>query len=103
VAGRPIAGADVVVGHQAVRSVGQRLLDAADPAIIEQIAKVVVTVAGGVSVTAVRARRVGHRLPPRVRLRVDGTMQVTDAHAMAEALHHEHLHHAPCGSGSSPN
>lgn len=114
VVGLIIAGAIVVVGYQAVRSVGQRLLDAVDPAIIEQITTIIGTVTGVVDVTEVRARWVGHRLLAQVRLSVDGTLQVTEAHAIAEEVHHELLHHVPnlseaivhvdpSGTGSDPH
>ena len=95
VVGLLIAGAIVVVGYQAVRSVGQRLLDAVDPAIIEQITTIVGTAAGVAAVTEVRARWVGHRLLAQVRLSVDGTLQITEAHAIAEEAHHELLHQVP--------
>jgi cation diffusion facilitator family transporter len=92
VVGLVITAAIVVVGYQAVQSVGQRLLDAVDPVIVERITTVVGTVAGVVSVTEVRARWVGHRLLAQVRLSVDGTLPVTMAHEIAEAAHHELLH-----------
>jgi cation diffusion facilitator family transporter len=95
VVGLVITGAIVGVGYQAVRSVGQRLLDAVDPAIIERITTVVGTVAGVVAITEVRARWVGHRLLAQVRLSVDGTLRVTEAHGIAEDVHHELLHHVP--------
>jgi len=114
VVGLIIAGAIVVVGYQAVQSVGQRLLDAVDPAIIGQIRTIIGTVQGVVAVTEVRARWVGHRLLAQVRLSVDGTLQVTQAHAIAEEVHHELLHHVPnlseaivhvdpSGTGSDPH
>lgn len=114
VVGLVITGAIVVVGYQAVRSVGQRLLDAVDPAIIEQISTIVGSVNGVVAVTEVRARWVGHRLLAQVRLSVDGTLPVTEAHGIAEDVHHELLHHVPnlseaivhvdpSGTGSDPH
>jgi cation diffusion facilitator family transporter len=92
VVGLVIAAAIVVVGYQAVRSVGQRLLDAVDPSIVEQIAAVVGAVDGVASVTEVRARWNGHRLLAQVRLSVDGTFTVTRAHEIAEVAHHQLLH-----------
>jgi len=114
VVGLVITGAIMVVGYQAVRSVGQRLLDAVDPAIIEQISTIVGSVDGVIAVTEVRARWVGHRLLAQVRLSVDGMLQVTTAHAIAEEVHHEMLHHVPnlseaivhvdpSGTGSDPH
>ena len=93
VVGLIITAAIVVVGFQSVRSVGQRLLDAVDPAIVERISEVVGAVNGVVSVTEVRARWAGHRLLAQVRLSVDGGLSVTSAHDIAEAANHELLHH----------
>jgi cation diffusion facilitator family transporter len=95
VVGLLITAAIVVVGYQAVRSVGQRLLDAVDPDVIEQISTVAEGVDGVITVTEVRARWVGHRLLAQVRLSVDGRLSVTRAHRIAEEVHHELLHHVP--------
>jgi len=87
-----ITAAILIVGYQAVRSVGQRLLDAVDPAIVERITRSVAAVDGVVQVTEVRARWAGHRLLAQVRLSVDGDSSVTKAHEIAEAAHHALLH-----------
>jgi cation diffusion facilitator family transporter len=91
--GLVITAAILAVGYQAARSVGQRLLDAVDPAIVVRIAETVAAVEGVMAVTEVRARWVGHRLLAQVRLSVDGGMSVTTAHAIAETAQHELLHH----------
>jgi cation diffusion facilitator family transporter len=92
VVGLLITSAILIVGYQAVRSVGQRLLDAVDPAIVERIYKSVAAVDGVVEVTEVKARWAGHRLLAQVRLSVDGRSSVTTAHEIAEASHHALLH-----------
>jgi cation diffusion facilitator family transporter len=93
VIGLLIAAAIVVVGYRALRSVGQRLLDAVDPDVVEQITTVASEVEGVRAVTEVRARWAGHRLLAQVRLSVDGGLPVTRAHSIAETVHHELLHH----------
>ena len=93
VVGLVITAAILVVGYQAARSVGQRLLDAVDPAIVARISETVAAVEGVVAVTEVRARWMGHRLLAQVRLSVDGALPVTGAHEIAEVAHHELLHH----------
>ena len=114
VVGLVITAAIVIVGYQAVRSVGQRLLDAVDPAIVQRISTVVGAVDGVASVTEVRARWAGHRLLAQVRLSVDGGLSVTVAHDIAEVAHHELLHQVsnlseaiihvdPSGSGIDPH
>jgi cation diffusion facilitator family transporter len=95
VVGLVISVAILVVGYQAARSVGQRLLDAVDPAIVTRISKSVAGVEGVKAVTEVRARWVGHRLLAQVRLSVDGALPVTKAHDIAEVAQHELLHHIP--------
>ncbi len=114
VVGLVITAAIVIVGYQAVRSVGQRLLDAVDPAIVQRISTVVGAVDGVESVTEVRARWAGHRLLAQVRLSVDGDLSVIRAHEIAEVAHHELLHHVsnlseaiihvdPSGPGIDPH
>jgi cation diffusion facilitator family transporter len=93
VVGLVISAAILVVGYQAARSVGQRLLDAVDPAVVARISETGAAVEGVVAVTEVRARWVGHRLLAQVRLSVDGSLPVTRAHDIAELAHHELLHH----------
>jgi cation diffusion facilitator family transporter len=93
VVGLVITAAILVVGYQAARSVGQRLLDAVDPAIVTRISETVAAVDGVVAVTEVRARWMGHRLLAQVRLSVDGAQPVARGHEIAEVVHHELLHH----------
>jgi cation diffusion facilitator family transporter len=95
VVGLVITGAILVVGYQAAKSVGQRLLDAVDPGIVARISTTVAAVDGVMAVTEVRARWMGHRLLAQVRLSVDGALPITRAHEIAEVAHHELLHHVP--------
>ena len=112
--GLVIAAAIVVVGYQAAKSVGQRLLDAVDPDIVARISQTVAAVDGVVTVSEVRARWMGHRLLAQVRLSVDGSLSVAEAHEIAEIAHHELLHHVsnlsdaivhvdPAGVGVDPH
>jgi cation diffusion facilitator family transporter len=114
VAGLVIASAIAVVGWQAVRSIGGRLLDAVDPSVIEHIREVSATTPGVIAVSDVRARWMGHRLLAQVRLGVDGALSVTAAHGIAEEAHHRLLHEVanlsdaiihvdPEGTGSDPH
>jgi cation diffusion facilitator family transporter len=114
VVGLLITGAIVVVGWGAVRSVGQRLLDAVDPALVDTIVATVSAVDGVASVTEVRARWSGHRLLAQVRLGVDSTLSVAAAHEVAEEANHALLHEIPklsdaiihvdpVGSGNNPH
>jgi cation diffusion facilitator family transporter len=95
VVGLLITAAILIVGYRAARSVGQRLLDAVDPAIVKRISETVEAVGGVIAVTEVRARWAGHRLLAQVLLNVDGALSVTRAHEIAEVAHHELLHPVP--------
>ena len=90
--GLVITSAIVVVGYQAARGVGQRLLDAVDPAIVDAIRETVTHVPGVIDVTQVRARWAGHRLLAQLRLGVEGNLTVAAAHEIGEVAHHELLH-----------
>jgi cation diffusion facilitator family transporter len=95
VVGLMIAAAILLVLVRTVRSVGQRLLDAVDPAIIDQISRSIGVQSGVNAVSEVRARWVGHRLFAQVRMSVDGRLTVTEAHGIAEAAYHQLLHDVP--------
>lgn len=114
VVGLVIAAAIAVVGWQAARSISWRLLDAVDPSLIDEIRGVAATTPGVITVSEVRARWMGHRLLAQVRLGVDGTLRVTEAHDIADQAHHRLLHEVtnlsdaiihvdPEGSGSDPH
>jgi len=75
-------------------NIGQRLLDAVDPKVIEHIAEAA-AVDGVEEVSEVQARWIGHRLFAQVRLSVPGSISVTEAHAVAEASLHRLLHDVP--------
>jgi cation diffusion facilitator family transporter len=90
-----IALAILLVLVRTIRSVGQRLLDAVDPAVVDAITVSVTAQPGVEAVTEVRARWVGHRLFAQVRLSVAGSLAVTDAHEIAEAAYHRLLHDVP--------
>lgn len=95
VVGLVITVAIVIVGYQAARSVGQRLLDAVDPYVNDEIRATVTHVPGVFEVTEIRARWAGHRLLAQVRLGVDEGLSVAAAHDIAELAHHELLHAIP--------
>jgi cation diffusion facilitator family transporter len=95
VVGLVISLAILLVLVRTVRSVGQRLLDAVDPAIIDHITKSIAAQPGVDAVSEVRARWVGHRLFAQVRMSVDGSLTVIDAHQIAEAAYHQLLHDVP--------
>ena len=95
VIGLVIAVLIAMVGLQAGRRVGQRLLDAVDPELTRQITKTVAAVKGVEGVTEVRVRWAGHRLLAQVRLSVESSLTVNKAHQIAEDASHSLLHAVP--------
>lgn len=61
-------------------SIGQRLMDAVDPALVIQAEHILGHVKGVVGVGDVRIRWVGHRLHAEIRLVVDRGLSVVAAH-----------------------
>jgi divalent metal cation (Fe/Co/Zn/Cd) transporter len=93
--GLVIAGVILVVLVRTALSIGQRLLDAVNPQIVDQVGESVASVGGVEGVSEVKARWIGHRLFAQVRLSVDGSLRVTQGHAIAEAALHQLLHDVP--------
>jgi cation diffusion facilitator family transporter len=95
VAGLAIAVGIVVVLVQAAKGVGERLLDAVSPELVDRAEKVVREVAGVQDVSELRIRWIGHRLHAEVRITVDRDLDVARAHDIAEEAHHALLHDLP--------
>lgn len=92
VVGLVIAAAIAVVGWRAARTITWRLLEAVDPEVVDRIRRVAGATPGVVVVSEARARWVGHRLFAQVRLGVDASLTVAQAHGIAEEAHHRLLH-----------
>ncbi|MGH9222439.1 MAG: cation diffusion facilitator family transporter [Acidimicrobiales bacterium] len=95
VVGLLIAVAIVVVLVQAARGVGERLLDAVQPELVDQAEKIVAAVPGVQTVGELRIRWIGHRLQAETRIVVDRDLDVAQAHGIAEDAHHALLHELP--------
>ena len=75
--------------RSAVRQVGARLMDAVDPALVDQATAAVASVAGVVGVRELRIRWIGHTLRAEVDATVDPSLSVSEAHDIA---HHAETH-----------
>jgi cation diffusion facilitator family transporter len=95
VVGLVIAAVILVVLVRTAGSIGQRVLDAVDPQIVDQVRKSVSFVDWVEDVSEVRARWIGHRLFAQVRLSVGGSLTVSQGHGIAEASLHRLLHDVP--------
>jgi cation diffusion facilitator family transporter len=98
--GLAISAAILVVLVQAVRGVGERLMDAVDPALVDTAEGVVRGVAGVQEVSELRIRWLGHRLQAEVRITVDRDLDVARAHVIAEDVDAALMAGMPLLSGS---
>jgi cation diffusion facilitator family transporter len=114
-AGLLIAAIIVLVLRDAARDVLLRMMDAIDPAIVDESEAVLREVPGVEGLGRVRLRWIGHRLHAEAEVTVDQGLTVADGHQIAErarhALLHEvphlssaHIHADPCGhDGRDPH
>jgi cation diffusion facilitator family transporter len=100
VIGLAISVAILVVLVQAVRSVGERLMDAVDPALVTQAETVVAGVHGVQEVTELRMRWLGHRLQAEVRMTVDRDLDVARAHEIGDLAEGALMDEMPLLSGA---
>ncbi len=90
----PVVGLVITVAilgvlRSAVKQVGARLMDAVDPAIVEQATAAIETVDGVREVRELRIRWIGHTLRAEADITVDPTLTVAEAHGLA---HHAEDH-----------
>src|SRR6266511_3439275 len=77
---------------QSGKSIFFRMLDGADPQVIEEIRHTAEHVPQMKEVTEVRARWLGHRLHAEMNLAVDPQLTIAQAHAVAADVRHQLLH-----------
>ena len=102
----PIVGLAITVAilgivRHAARDIYRRLMDAVDPALVDQIEHELGHVDGIAGVEVVRVRWIGHELLAEVTITVDAALSVVDAHAIAEAAEHALVHEVPRLSGAT--
>ena len=93
----PIIGLVITVAilwilRDAARAVFRRLMDAVDPALVDEIKRVAASVDGVMEVETVRVRWLGHRLSASTDLVVDCRLTVAAGHDIAEAVRHALFH-----------
>jgi cation diffusion facilitator family transporter len=93
--GLVISIAIVAVLRGATRDVFRRLMDAVDPAVVDDIEHTTSHVDGVQRVGSVQARWVGHRLATSLAIVVDEGLSVRQGHDVAEAVRHQLLHAVP--------
>lgn len=95
VVGLVITLAVLVVLQGAARDIYRRLMDSVDPDLVEEVRHSLSGVDDVTNVDRVRIRWVGHELIAEVDLAVDGTFNLSEAHAVAEHAEHRLLHDIP--------
>ena len=90
----PVVGLLITVAilgvlRSAVRQVGARLMDAVDPALVDQATAAMLTVGGITGVRELRIRWIGHTLRAEADITVDPALSVGQAHELA---HHAEQH-----------
>jgi cation diffusion facilitator family transporter len=95
VVGLVITVAILMVLYQAAREVGRRLMDAVDPALVDQAERTLRVTAGVLDVGLVRLRWVGHQLWAECEIAVSGDITAIEAHEVAVNAEHDLLHVLP--------
>jgi cation diffusion facilitator family transporter len=92
IVGLVITAAIFAIVIQSGKSIFTRMLDGAEPAVIDEIRHVAGHVPEVVEVTEVRARWLGHRLHAEINIAVNPQMTIAQAHAVATEVRHQLLH-----------
>jgi cation diffusion facilitator family transporter len=95
VAGLVITVAIVAVLRQAAREIYRRLMDAVDPALVDQVEQTLAATRGVLGVGQIRLRWIGHDLRAECEVLVDGGASAVQAHQVAVDAEHGLLHALP--------
>ncbi len=92
IVGLVVTAAILVVLWQAMRDIYRRLMDATDPALIDEVEAVLANTQGIVGIDKVQMRWVGHRLHMEIAISADPNLSLIAAHDIAHEAEHELLH-----------
>ncbi|HKV84689.1 MAG TPA: cation diffusion facilitator family transporter [Ktedonobacterales bacterium] len=95
IAGLLISAAILYILTDVGKEVFGRLMDAVDPALVEQMRAQAVAVPGVREIADLRARWAGRRLYAAMNIGVDGALPLAEAHTIAERVRQEILAHVP--------
>jgi cation diffusion facilitator family transporter len=93
--GLVITVAILAVLRTAARDVYRRLMDAVDPALVDQAERSLRTTPGVVGVRALRMRWIGHQIHAEADLDIDEQATLVDAHRLAHDAEHRLTHDVP--------
>jgi cation diffusion facilitator family transporter len=95
VIGLAITAVILLVLKDAAREVYRRLMDAVDPALVDQVEATLRATSGVIGLGAVHLRWIGHRLRAECDIVVPAELTVRDAHAIAVDAEHRLIHAVP--------
>jgi len=95
VVGLLITVAILAVLRQAAREIYRRLMDAVDPALVDQVEQTLHATPGVLGVGQIRLRWIGHRLRAECEVIVDAAASAVQAHQVAVSAEHNLLHALP--------
>ena len=95
VVGLLITLAILAVLRQAAREIYRRLMDAVDPAIVDQAGQALRATPGVLGIGQVRMRWIGHQLRAECEITVDPASTATRAHQVTVSAEHALLHAIP--------
>ena len=85
----------LLVLRDAAREVYRRLMDAVDPALVDQVEQVLRATTGVRDIGVTRLRWIGHQLRAECEIVVDERLTVVEAHRIADDCEHRLLHEIP--------
>ncbi len=85
----------LLVVRDAAKAVWERLMDAVDPALVDQVERAARPTAGVQAIRDVRIRWLGHNLEAELHAEVDNQLSTADSHAIGQEIEHELLHALP--------
>src|SRR4051812_39983758 len=85
----------LLVLRDAAREVYRRLMDAVDPALVDQVDEMLRATDGVRDIGITRLRWIGHQLRAECEIVVDEKLPVVEAHRIADDAEHRLLHHIP--------
>ncbi len=92
IVGLLIAAVVIWILVSSTRTVVHRLMDGVEEGTVEEFESIAERADGVLGVDRVRARWSGHRLEAEIDLAVDPSLNVAEAHDIAERVHHDLLH-----------
>jgi len=100
VVGLVITVAILAVLRQAAREIYRRLMDAVDPALVDQAERVLRATPGVLEVGQVRMRWIGHQIRAECEIAVAPEISAVEAHQLTVSVEHALLHAIPRLSGA---